>query len=306
MTAERLSGKSRDPCPPALSVIIVNWNTRDYLRECVASLFRYPPSCAFEVIVVDNGSTDASAQMVHRLHPQVRLMANDRNLGYAKATNQGLASARGSFLLLLNPDTEMTPEALNVLLRFLLETPQAAAVAPRLRGPDGRVQLSCRTFPSPWALLSDAVFSHAFCGNRRFDFYRMGWFSYDRTLEVDQPMASCLLFRRSALEQTGGMDERFPIFFNDVDLCLRLKRAGWRLYLHPEAEILHHLGASTRQVRLRMIVESHKSLLRFYRKHYLRTLSPAVYAASIPLIVVSGVARFLLAALRHALSPAAS
>ena len=261
---------SGDATGHILSVCIVNWNTRELLRACLESLRRNPSARAqLEIIVVDNASSDSSAELVARDFPEVRLLANAENRGYAAGNNQAIAASGGEYVLLLNPDTEVAPGALDKLLEFLRDHPEAAGVAPRLVGPDGATQRSCRGFPDPWAVFADALgLARLFPRSRRLGRYRLTWWNHDDLREVDQPMASALLLRRSALKRVGAFDEDFPIFFNDVDLCYRLKQAGWRLYFDPEATVLHHHGASTAQVRRRMIIESHRSLARFYRKHY--------------------------------------
>ena len=254
---------------PALSVCIVNWNTRDLLRACLQSLKRCPPTAGLEVIVVDNASDDASGEMVAREFPEARLVANSENRYYAAASNQAIAVSRGAYLLLLNPDAEVTAGALDRLVEFLRSHPEAGAVAPRLVGPDGETQLSCRGFPEPGPLFADALgLARLLPRSRWLGRYRMAFWDHGDLREVEQPMASALLLRRPALDQIGAFDVSFPMFFNDVDLCYRLRQAGWRIYFEPAATVLHHHGASTSQARREMIVESHRSLRLFYRKHY--------------------------------------
>lgn len=213
--------------------------------------------------------------MVQREFPQVRLVVNDENIGYAAANNQGAAIAKGRYLLLLNPDTVVPNEAINCLVEFSEANPDAGIVAPKLVYPDGSLQPSVRSFPTPAALLFSALLlDRIFPKSRIFGRYRMTWFRYDQVIEVDQPMASALLVRKTAWEQIGGMDETMPIFFNDVDLCWRLKKAGWRIYFVPDAVIVHHHGASTRLLGIGKALATHKGLLRFYDKHF-RPLMPA-------------------------------
>jgi len=271
---------------PEVSVLIVNWNTKELLRRCLLSLFE-TGGPSLEVIVVDNASVDGSAEMVRREFPQVRLVANERNIGYAAANNQGAKLARGRYFLLLNPDTEVVGGAIDKLVSFAEARPEAGAVAPKLLYPDGRLQPSVRSFPTPAALLFSALSLDKLLTIRRsplaihrppfasvFGRYRMAWFGYDRVAEVDQPMASALLVRREAWEQVGGMDEAMPIFFNDVDFCWRLKKLGWRIYFLPDAVVIHHHGASTRLLGLGKALATHKGLLRFYDKN-LRPILPA-------------------------------
>jgi GT2 family glycosyltransferase len=260
-----------------VSVIIVNWNTKEHLRRCLQSLTQHsaPRTPHFEIIVVDNASVDGSAETVRREFPHVRLLVNDRNLGYAVANNQGAKIAKGCYLLLLNPDTVVPSEAIARLVEFAESHPDVGIVAPKLVYPDGSLQPSVRSFPTPMALLFSALrLDRVFPQSRIFGRYRMTWFRYDQVIEVDQPMASALLVRKEAWERIGGMDETMPIFFNDVDLCWRLKKAGWRIYFLPDAVIVHHHGASTRLLGIGKALATHEGLLRFHDKHF-RPLMPA-------------------------------
>ncbi|MCX7968749.1 MAG: glycosyltransferase family 2 protein [Armatimonadetes bacterium] len=271
---------------PTVSVLIVNWNTREHLRRCLRSLLGIEDwgsgtgGTDFEVIVVDNASVDGSAEMVQGEFPQVKLIANGRNVGYAAANNQAANLAKGQYFLLLNPDTELTPATIDKLVAFAETHPDAGAVAPKLVYPDGRLQPSVRSFPTPAALLFSALALDKIFTIRCSPFttffsrYRMTWFSYDEVAEIDQPMASALLVRREAWEQVGGMDEAMPIFFNDVDFCWQLKKLGWRIYFLPEAVVVHHHGASTRLLGIGKGLASHKGLLQFYDKN-IRPLLPA-------------------------------
>lgn len=288
-----------------LSILIVNWNTRDYLRACLFSLQATCADLEHEIIVVDNASHDNSAEMVRREFPEVLLIANNTNLGYAEGNNRAYAAARGEYLWLLNPDTEVLDDAPRQLLDFLKAKPQYGAVASALiDARTRRPQHSCRTFPTPAALWSEATgLARRFPRSRRFGFYRMGWWHYRDAREVDQPMASSLLLRRQAVEKAGGLfDEQFPIFFNDVDLCWRLRAAHWSIWYLPQARVLHHGGASTSQARPEMIAESHRALQRFYNKHYRALLPSFIYFATVALIRASGTVRHLIAARRSRLS----
>lgn len=279
---------------PTLSIVIVSWNTRDYLDACLTSIRDVPDEVTREVIVVDNGSEDGSAAMVRRAHPSVTLIANEANVGYAAANNQGIETASGEHVLLLNPDIVVHEGSLDTLVRFLQRHPAAGAVAPRLILPDGSVQASCRSFPTPDVVLHEALgLSRLFPRSRRFGKYRMTWWDYDDERPVDQPMASAILLRGEALDQVGGMDEQFPIFFNDVDLCKRLWDAGWEIWFTPEASMDHVGGASTRQLRRRMLIESHRSFVAFYARHYRGTMQPWQYYGALALLAVGFWARML-------------
>lgn len=273
-----------------LSICIVSWNTRDLLRKCLRAIQAYPPTGEYEVIVVDNASPDGSAQMVSEEFPAVRLIANSDNCLYAAGTNQALDVARGD-VLLLNPDTQVGEDCVQRLVEFLQATPEAGAVAPQLRWPTGQIQSSCRAFPTPGVLLPDMVGLARFIPS--WGRYRMAGFDHTTLCEVDQPMASALLIRREAMKHIGKIDEGFPMFFNDVDLCLRLKMAGWRVFFLPDAVAIHHHGASTTQRKRAMIAQSHESLVRFYHKHYWRRTGAVGYTAVLALAGLAKYARLL-------------
>jgi GT2 family glycosyltransferase len=254
-----------------LAILIVNWNTRELLRACLRSIERHPPSGPFEVIVVDNASRDESAEMVRRDFPWVRLVASERNTGYAAGNNLAFAQSTAPFLLTLNPDTEFDDDSLDRALEVLRGHPSHGALGVRQIGLDGGTQRSVRGFPSVRGILGDVSGVGARVGGA-WDSYRLSRFDYDREGPAPQPMGTFLLFRREALQAIGDprapFDENFPIFFNEVDLLYRLDRAGWPCLYTPRAHVLHHGGESTKQVRKSMIWESHRSLVRYLRKHH--------------------------------------
>ena len=272
-----------------LSLCIVNWNTRDLLRDCLRSVEVTRGDLELEVIVVDNASGDGSAQMVREGFPQVRLIANADNTGYAHANNQALEAAVGTYRMLLNPDIVVHEGALQALVAFMDGEPSAGAVAPRLLNPDGTLQFSCRSFPDPDVVLYEALgLARRFPESRRFGKYRMTWWGYDELRAVPQPMASALLLRSAALDEIGLMDEQFPIFFNDVDLCRRIWDAGYQVFLLPEATMTHYGGSSTGQVRREMIAESHRAFLRYYEKHYRGKVNAVAYGMAVGLLRLGG------------------
>ena len=260
-----------------LSVCIVNWNTRGYLRECLTALQNYPPlGDDLEVIVVDNASTDGSVDMVAAEFPGAVLIASVANLGYAEGNNLALARATGDALLLLNPDVIVHPESLTRAAEFAAAHPEVGAFGCRLIGTDGKTQPSLRSFPDPGPVLWEYLgFSRLFPRSRVFGTYRMTWFDYESAMEADQPMGSFLWISRNAYAAVSGMDPQFPIFFNEVDWCWRAKRGhGLSIWYTPNVVVTHYGGGSTRQVKASMVRESHRSLLRFYDKHYQSLVPP--------------------------------
>ncbi len=256
--------------PTALSVLLVHWNTRDDLRESLEALRAHPYSGgAQEVIVVDNASDDGAAEMVRESFPEARLIANPANELYAHGVNQCAAVATGDRLLLLNPDAQVRAGTLDTLVAFLDGKPDAAAVAPKLVHADGKVQASVRGFPSPVALLGEfLLLSRVWKHSKTWAAWRMPTFDYDAPGEAPQPMASCFLIRRTAWETVGAMDERFPLYFNDADWCLRAYNAGYRIYYTPDAAATHGYGGTTKRVRRAAVWESRRAMLRFLGKHY--------------------------------------
>ncbi len=263
------SPASPDPDTVVLSIAIVNWNTRDLLLDALQSIYDAPPAFPFEVIVVDNASADDSASASARRFPQATVFANSENIGYARGNNQAMNAAKGAYILLLNPDVLLPPGGLERAVAFMEAHPDAGALGVRQVHPDGSLQRSVRGFPTPVAVLWELIgLSRLLPRSRVFGAYRMTWFDYAHVAEVDQPMGTFLLIRRQAMEQVGLLDEAFPIFFNEVDWCLRCKRAGWKIYFTPDVEIVHYGGASTAQVGAAMAWESRRGLLGFYAKHY--------------------------------------
>lgn len=243
-----------------LSIIIVNWNTASLLRDCLQSIREHPFPDPFEVIVVDNASTDNSASVSISEFPEFKTLAETVNHGYAKGNNIGIAASAGEFVLTLNPDTRVTPD----LLRSSVETLRArgetyGCLSVRFEGPEGETQSSVRGFPTIKGILGDLLNIQA------WDTYRLKNFDYTKSQEAPQPMGTFLLFRRSALpDPMKPFDEQFPIFFNEVDLLKRLRGKCW---YEASLTIYHQGGASTRQTRKPMIWESHRSLIRYLFKH---------------------------------------
>ena len=251
-----------------ISVIIDNWNARELLRRCLVSIDANHGDLSIEVIVVDSASSDDSVHMVKREFPWVKVAASQQNLGYAGVNNLGAREATGRCLLILNPDTEIQGDSLRRMLAFMDANPDVGALGPQLLNPDRSVQPSCREFPRFSTLIWEfSGLSRLFPGSRIFGRWRMGYFPFDQPREVDQPMGSCLILRKQALEEVGIFDETFSMFFNDVDLCYRIKNAGWMIYFYPEARVVHHKGASTGKVKRKMIWLSHTAFFKFFKKH---------------------------------------
>lgn len=248
-----------------LSIVIVNWNTRELLAQCLASLPGATAGLTGEVIVVDNGSTDGSPALVAERFPSVRLLTNGENLGYVRANNQALPLAQGRYVVLLNSDTVAPPESLTRMVQLMDEHPTVGAAGPKLLNPDGTFQGSYAYFPT----LGSVALSAAGLARRLY-------LPYDpspapRPDEVSHPVdwvpGACLLIRRAALEQIGPLDESFWMYSEDTDWCYRLWLAGWQVYYLPEVAVIHVGGGSSRQRRPEAVAWLYHSKLRFFRKH---------------------------------------
>jgi len=253
---------------PVLSVVVLSWNTKDITLACLAALRADTPRHAREVIVIDNGSADGSADAIAEHHPWVTLVRNAHNAGYAGGHNQGARLARGEFLCTLNSDTEVRPGALDVLVDFLRDNPRYGAAAPMLLDVDGGVQRACMRFPTLLtALCHDTWFSRFWPGSAIEARYYMRDFDHLHDRDVDQPPGAAFVIRRAEYLALGGLDEELFLFFNDVDFCRRLRRAGRLIRYVTAAKVVHHGGASTRGYG-DFVVTWHRNRLAYYRKHY--------------------------------------
>lgn len=281
-----------------VSILILSWNTCELLRACLASIREHCAALNHEVIVLDNASHDGSAQMVREEFPEVRLLEEPENLGFAAGNNRAYEVARGEWIWLLNSDTEVFEGASEALVEFLQTHPRCGGVASALiDARDGSIQRSCRTFPTPAALWAEATgLAKFFPRSRRYGFYRMGYWNMREARRVEQPMASSFMLPRAAslsiIDGPAGdpflFDERFPIYFNDVDLCWRLQRKAWEVWFCPASRVRHWGGASTGQMRPEMIAESHRSLIAFYEKHWRDQYSKPLFFVTMALVRLSG------------------
>ncbi len=257
--------------PPDLSVCIVNWNTRRDLEQAIASILGDASGLRVEVVVVDNASTDGSAEMVGERFPSVMLIQSGANLGFARGYNLAASKTAGRCLLMLNPDTQVRAGALVGLAEFLDSHPEAGAAGPRLLNPDGSLQFSCRRFPRPMAaVFRNTPLGKLIPGNRFTRDYLMADWDHHLVREVDWLSGAAICIRRQAWEQVGGFDEGFFMYAEDIDWCWRARQAGWRVCYVPQAVVVHKIGRSSDQRPVASVVQFHRSMVRFYRKHYAR------------------------------------
>lgn len=252
-----------------VSIIIVSWNTRALLATCLDSLFEHPPHGTFEVWVVDNASDDGSAQFVRDQFPQIRLIPNTHNLGYVHANNQAIEQCSGEYILLLNPDTVVPDGALSVLCEVLGAHQDIGAVGPRLLNPDGSAQQSWGVFPS---LVREVTGANLY--NRVARFGKTSGLIHERKVgaylvqEVDWIRGACLMTKRSALNTIGLLDESFHMYSEEMDLCYRLKQAGYQSYYVPLTTVIHVGGAASEQVASKTFLLYYRSVLYFFVKHH--------------------------------------
>lgn len=273
-----------------VAAVVINRNTREYLRDCLVSIQAQDYQGGISTWVVDNGSTDGSPEMVLGEFEGVNLVRNPGNTGYARACNQGARSSTGPWLIIMNSDTALSPSTVSEVIGYLEADRRAGISAPLLRNTDGTVQFSCREFPS----VKEAFF-HAFvglfAGENRYSvaYKKMSW-DHMAACEVDWVSGAFMALRREAFDEIGGFDEAYFMYVEDVDLCWRMWRAGWTVAFVPSGEVYHHVGMSSSAVPTRMVFHHHRSMLRFHRKTYAGPARPLVNAA----VALGVAARFAL------------
>lgn len=260
---------------PDISILIVGWNTRDYLARCLRAVPGAAEKLTVEIVVVDNGSTDGTQAMLAEEFPHVQIIQNDENVGFGRANNIGAKVSRGRTLLILGSDCELQPGSLPSMVAELDRDPAIGMVLCRILNPDGSLQPSVHeSFPSPWSQLGDLFF----LSSLRYALYRHPalhpWLlrstarAHARTRDVAWGGGACALVRRDLFLSLGGFDERFFMYSEDMDLCKRIGEAGYRLRYLAEPSAIHNWGKSTEQVPERMLCESYKSRILYFDKHF--------------------------------------
>ncbi len=248
-----------------LSIIIVSWNVASYLEKCLLSIFENPPACPFDVWVVDNASSDQTVHLVQTCFPQVNLIANTVNVGFAEANNQAIRQSTGRYVLLLNPDTLVHPQALQTLVDFMDTHPDAGGAGSLYLSPNGKMQHSCMPFPTVskefWRLFHLDVIWH-------YGTYNMNRWDQHKEREVESLQGACLILRRAVLDEIGLLDPEYFMYTEEVDLCYRIHQKGWKLFWVPQSIITHFGGQSTRQTAREMFLWLYRSKIMFIRKHF--------------------------------------
>lgn len=251
-----------------LAIVIVNYNTAELLQKCLESVFCTNFDRKFEVFVIDNNSTDNSVEMVQKKFPNVKLIKNEKNIGLAKANNKGIELSDSKYILFLNPDIIVRKYTLNKLIQFMENNPECGILGCKLLNPDGSLQLSCRTFPSFSSIFFKRTFlRNFFPGKNIVQRYLMGDWDHLSTKEIDWLFGASLMVRRETINEVGGMDENYFLYFEDVDWCYRMKLKKWKVYYYPGAEMIHHHQRESAKGLSNMALIHIKSYLYFLRKH---------------------------------------
>tara|TARA_B100000959_G_scaffold80068_1_gene85271 strand:+ start:224 stop:1168 length:945 start_codon:yes stop_codon:yes gene_type:complete len=246
-----------------ISFIIVNWNTRDILMDCIDSIYKTVMDTDWEIYVVDNNSTDGSQAEVKREFPEVKLIENDTNTGFAHANNQALNIMQGKFAVLLNSDAVLKENAIKKLLDFMTTTPRAGIAGVQLLNDDGSRQNSIDNFPSAETEIFNKSILRLFFPGK----YPSKNTSYKDPIEVDSVIGACMIVRKEAMDEVGAFDEDYFIFLEETDWCFRMNKKGWKVFHVPDAEVFHLSGHSKKRTPWRSQIEYYISLYKFFRKN---------------------------------------
>lgn len=255
-----------DAC--TLCIIIVSWNVRELLRQCLQSIADHREKLALQVIVVDSASRDGSNEMVAGEFPWVTLLAQVENVGFPRGNNIGMDVASGDYLLLLNPDTVVVGSALQTMLGYMDSHPDVGVLGPLLRFPDGAIQSSRRRFPSLLTAFFESTWLEPWAPRPILQTYRIEDVPDDQITEVDWISGAAMMVRRKVIEQVGHMDESYFMYSEELDWCRRIKEAGWRVVYFPEAEVIHYVGKSSEQAVTERHINFQRAKLRYFRKFH--------------------------------------
>nr|WP_076119164.1 glycosyltransferase family 2 protein [Paenibacillus odorifer] len=283
-----------------VSILIVNYNTCRLTMDCLRSVYDSETNYSYEIILIDNNSRDESVEKISREFPGVMLIANNDNVGFARANNQGMEASSGRYVLLLNSDTVVRKDTLETMISFMDSRPDVGASGCKIILPDGSLDKACkRGFPTPSASFYYAFgFSKLFPDRPRFNGYQLGYLDPDLDYPIDCLVGAFMLLRRETIDQVGGLDEEFFMYGEDLDWCYRIKEAGWGIYYYPKTSIVHLKGGSARRRPFKIVYEFHRAMILFHRKHYSKK-----YNSMINGTVYAGVGvKFALSLLRNALT----
>lgn len=253
-----------------ISVIIVTWNSENEIKACAESLINNSAKLNIELLIIDNNSKDDTFSVINKINfPRIQTFRNPDNLGYTRAVNQGINYSKGKYVFLLNPDTILRNGCLDVMYDFMEENKHYGACAPLMLYPDGSTQLSVRNFPTYWTMFCEfSLLAYFFPKSGIFGSWKLKYFDYSKDADVSQPMAAAFMTTRESLELAGNLDERFEMFFNDVDLCKRIIDGGKKIRLLTNAKVIHEHGISVHKDRVRMIKIWNKDCYEYFKKHH--------------------------------------
>jgi GT2 family glycosyltransferase len=283
-----------------ISIIIVNWNTKELLLECVSSIKQDANNYKVEIIVVDNASKDGSPQALKDLHPDLKLIQNKENLGFAKANNIGIKLSSGKYICIVNSDVELRKDCLATMYNYMNKHPQIAVLGPKVYYPDMSSQVSCTNFPTIWNNFCEAsglqrIFPHS----KIFSGEYMNYYHHNAILNVDSLVGCFLMVRRNVIDQVGLLDERFFIYSEEVDWCKRFRNAGWDIIFLPDASVIHHDASSSSKYPLRFSAELLKSKIKYWKKH--RSMLTVIIFLMI--IVMNSGVRLILGSILYIIKP---
>ncbi len=255
---------------PLISVVIVNYNVKDYLAQALLSLKRALKDIRYEIIVVDNASVDDSVPYLRQHFPEVKIIENEENVGFARANNQALKQVRGDYIVLINPDTVVQEDTFTRLLDFFEQTPDASAATCKIINPDGTFSVDCRhSIPTPTiAFWKVTGLSKLFPKSKIFGRYNLTFLDPDQTYTVPAISGSFMMIKKEVLDQVGYFDEQFFMYCEDIDLCHRINRHGFKIYYVPTTQIIHYKGESTKKDKLDYVITFNRSLYQFFQKYY--------------------------------------
>jgi len=262
--------------PSSLAIVIISFNVRKLLQECLESIYRQTRRTRFEIWVIDNNSRDDSVAMLKQSFPDVHLIENKENLGFTRANNQAIAQCRSDLVLLLNPDTLIQDGALDKMVQFMDEHPEVGVSGCRVENPDGSLQLACRrSIPTPQvAFYRMTGLSRLFPNSKVMAKYNLTYLDPNQPHEVDAVSGAFLLIRKSVVDRIGMLDETFWIFGEDIDWCIRAQRAGWKVMYYPGARILHYKGIGCSTNSRKTNYEFYRAMYLFHKKHFAQDHSP--------------------------------
>ncbi len=289
---------------PDISIIIPVYNNQDDIIDCLRSINQFPDEFDIEIIVIDNASADRTVYLCRQIKGELsvylRIIENRENTGYTKANNQGLSESRGEYVLFLNPDTRINEGFFKFGINYLKNNPATGVVAPQHVSEKNEILSTCREFPSYDSLFWEITgLSYMFKKSRVFNRWKMGYFDHNSEQVVDQPMGACLFTSKRTVDKTGYMDERFEMFFSDVDWCKKVYEAGLNIIFTPEIKIFHKMGSSVKRYPAEMIVKSHYGFYQYLSKYNGQWWKKPLNWLSWITLFLTGLERIFLAKLKN-------